>query len=101
VVFVRLSVSSVIQIEKHAMARSNDVPVVVPWEGVVPSVLALWMRRQIIWSRRDIDFFTAQTRTERRCTSNRDGRLEEVSSRDTSLITHYPTVRKSTEKRFW
>jgi len=59
VVFVRLPVSSVIQIEKYTMARSDDVPMVVPWEDLIPSVLTLWIRREIVRARRDIDLFTA------------------------------------------
>jgi hypothetical protein len=59
VVFVRLPVSSVIQIEEHAMARSDDVPMVILWEDLVPSVLMLWIRREIVRARRDIDLFTA------------------------------------------
>jgi hypothetical protein len=101
VVFVRLSLSSVIQIEKHTVVRSDNVPMVVSWEGLVPSVLTFWIRREIIRARWDINPFTAQTGTKRRCTSNRDGRLEKFSARDTPLISHCPAVRKSTEKRFW
>jgi hypothetical protein len=59
VVFIGLPVSSVIQIEKYAMVRSNDVPVVVPRQDLVPGVLTLWIRREIVWTRRDSDLFTA------------------------------------------
>ncbi|WP_411716278.1 hypothetical protein [Natronomonas sp.] len=59
VVFIRLPISSVIQIEKYAMVRSNDVPVVVSRQNLVPGVLKLWIRREIIRPRRDIDLFTA------------------------------------------
>ncbi|WP_281284943.1 hypothetical protein [Halonotius terrestris] len=41
------------------MARSDDVPMVVPWEDLIPSVLTLWIRREIIRACRDIDLFTA------------------------------------------
>jgi hypothetical protein len=32
---------------------------VVPWEDLIPSVLTLWIRREIVRARRDIDLFTA------------------------------------------
>jgi hypothetical protein len=59
VVFLRLPVSSVIQIEEHTMARSDDVPMVVLWEDLIPSVLTLWIRREIIRPCWDVNIFTA------------------------------------------
>lgn len=38
VVFVRLPTPSVIQIQKHAMAQSDDVPMVGPVQGFIQTI---------------------------------------------------------------